>query len=384
MASIDDRRWTKRDGEKVATGYKGEKPWRARWREYPGGPQKTQQFAKKAQAERWLDKVRGDLARGTYTDPTAGRVTFGQWWEQYAAQTPKRATTAARDRAVANRWLLPAFSGMPLASITPTSVRGLVDKMAAKLAPATVRTNYGVLRAAMSAAVESDLIGRSPCRGVKLPADDRDDPRFLTADELHRLADSMPDEYRALVYVAGVLGLRFSEVAGLRVGRVDFPRGILTVTETVAEVEGRLIVADVKTKASRRALTMPEAVTHELVAHLARRGRPGPNEYVFIAPEGGPLRAGAFRSRVWAPAVEAARLDDLTPHGLRHTAAGLMIALGAHPRVIQKRMGHASIRTTFDVYGSVLPSVDDAVTSGLDDLLSGASLATCAEQGATK
>jgi integrase len=46
-----------------------------------------------------------------------------------------------------------------------------------------------------------------------------------------------------------------------------------------------------------------------------------------------------------------------------------MIELGAHPRVIQQRMGHASIRTTFDVYGSVLPSVDEAVTAGLGDLL---------------
>ena len=46
-----------------------------------------------------------------------------------------------------------------------------------------------------------------------------------------------------------------------------------------------------------------------------------------------------------------------------------MIELGAHPRVIQQRMGHASIRTTFDVYGSVLPAVDEAVTAGLGELL---------------
>ena len=88
-----------------------------------------------------------------------------------------------------------------------------------------------------------------------------------------------------------------------------------------------------------------------LAAHLARRGRPGPNELVFVAADGGPLRAGNVRSRVWVPAVKAAGLEGLTFHGLRHPAVGLMIELGAHPRVIQQRMGHASIRTTFDVYG---------------------------------
>ncbi len=52
-----------------------------------------------------------------------------------------------------------------------------------------------------------------------------------------------------------------------------------------------------------------------------------------------------------------------------NSAVGFMIELGAHPRVIQQRMGHSSIRTTFDVYGSVLPAVDEAVTAGLGELL---------------
>lgn len=80
------------------------------------------------------------------------------------------------------------------------------------------------------------------------------------------------------------------------------------------------------------------------------------------------MRAGNFRRRVWAPAVSEAKLDGLTFHGLRHSAVGFLIELGAHPRVMQQRMGHASYRTTMDVYGSVLPAVDDAVTTGLGDL----------------
>ena len=48
-----------------------------------------------------------------------------------------------------------------------------------------------------------------------------------------------------------------------------------------------------------------------------------------------------------------------------------MIALGTHPRVIQRRAGHATIRTTFDIYGSVLPELDEAVATGLDDVVSG-------------
>ncbi len=61
MASIDKRA----DGR-----------YRARWREHPGGPQKTRHFTKKADADRFLDGVRGDLARGVYIDPSDGKMLF--------------------------------------------------------------------------------------------------------------------------------------------------------------------------------------------------------------------------------------------------------------------------------------------------------------------
>jgi integrase len=67
--------------------------------------------------------------------------------------------------------------------------------------------------------------------------------------------------------------------------------------------------------------------------------------------------------------VKKAGLEGIHPHGLRHTAAGLLTQLGAHPKLIQQRMRHASIRTTFDVYGAVLPSLDDAVVKDLDKLI---------------
>jgi integrase len=72
---------------------------------------------------------------------------------------------------------------------------------------------------------------------------------------------------------------------------------------------------------------------------------------------------------VWQPAVAEAGLDGLTFHGLRHSAVGFMIAAGVHPRVIQRRAGHASVRTTLDVYGRVLPEVDEGVATALGAVL---------------
>ena len=169
-----------------------------------------------------------------------------------------------------------------------------------------------------------------------------------------------------MVYLAGVLGLRWSEVAGLRVGRIDFLRKRLEITETCAEVDGKIVFADVKTRSSRRTLNVPKFVVDMLSEHLARRGKPKPDALVFVAPEGGPLRRSTFRARVFDPAVKRAELDGLTFHGLRHTAAGLLIEAGAHIETIKQRLGHSSIRVTSDVYGSLLPSVDEGVTTALE------------------
>ena len=97
-----------------------------------------------------------------------------------------------------------ALGSRRLAGVTPLDVQQIVNEMAATLAPATVRTNYGVLRAALNAAVDDGRIARTPCRRITLPRNGDTKRRALEPTELHRLAGAMPIEYRALVYVGGV------------------------------------------------------------------------------------------------------------------------------------------------------------------------------------
>ena len=80
------------------------------------------------------------------------------------------------------------------------------------------------------------------------------------------------------------------------------------------------------------------------------------------------MRAANCRLRIYGPAVRAAGLEGLTFHRLRHSAGHLMRAAGVPLEVIQRRLGHASIRTTADVYGSLPESVDRAVAEQLDDV----------------
>jgi len=255
----------------------------------------------------------------------------------------------------------------PLGTLTPLDVRRAVDALAAKVAPATVRTNLGVLRAVFNAAVEADLISRSPVRGIKLESAPARHRPTLSPEQLEALAGAVPDRYRALVLVAGAVGLRWSELVGLRVGSVNFLARTVTVSETISEVGGRHAAASTKSERSGRTLGLPAFLVDELARHLSvhRRGA-SQGDLAFTGPAGGTLRR-SFAARVFNPAVARAGLpEDLTFHGLRHVATSFMVEADEHPRVIQHRLGHATARLSMELYAHVPEAADRDVASHLD------------------
>jgi integrase len=104
-----------------------------------------------------------------------------------------------------------------------------------------------------------------------------------------------------------------------------------------------------------------------LIEPLARRCQgKGPDALVMTSPEGAVLRSGNFRRRVFDPAVTGAGLEDLSLHDLRHTAASLMVASGAHVKAVQRMLGHASAAMTLDVYSGLFDDDLGALAERMD------------------
>jgi hypothetical protein len=165
------------------------KPWRARYWG-PDGRQHSRSFERKTEAQRWLAEVEHDKTRGHWTNPALGRVRFSAWVQEWQETTNNvRPTTAVRDRMLLDRYLLPRFGPLPLASISQRDVRAWVTELSAKgLAPATVHKCYQILSKILAAAVEGSMLPRSPCRQIPLPRIERAEMRFLTVAEVRRLA----------------------------------------------------------------------------------------------------------------------------------------------------------------------------------------------------
>jgi len=104
------------------------------------------------------------------------------------------------------------------------------------------------------------------------------------------------------------------------------------------------------------------------VAAFVPGARQNPGALIFAGERGGPLRPNHFRRRTWAKAVKASVGLPCHPHDLRHSHASILIKLGVHPKTIQVRLGHTSIRTTMDIYGHLYEGVDEAAAHALDAL----------------
>lgn len=269
--------------------------------------------------------------------------------------------------------ILPQFGDKPIGGIEPVDVREWVANLgAAGLSTSTVHATYGLLARILRTAEIDGVIRRTPCIGIALPRQtSHEEMHFLSAAQVAELAEAIDPRYRALIYTAAYTGLRWGELAGLKIDRVNLLRGTIDVREALTEVNGHVDIGPTKT-GKQRVVSMPRFLCEMIGFHLGEF----PSEtFVFTSAEGEPLRRNFYR-RHFKPTV--ARLDlpsALRFHDLRHTCASLLIAQGAHPKEIQERLGHSTIRLTFDRYGHLLPTLDDRLREGLEDVWNSARVA---------
>lgn len=361
MASIHRRNRAAKDG-------KAQYSYLVTWDD-PSGRAVSKTFRLQKDAKVFKAEVERSLNRSTYVDPHAGKTVFRDYAVKWLSskETGKRPGTARTYRSTLESRILPSLGDMPLHSVQRSDIQSLVDGLKGVLEPRTVRLVYTVAAMVFRRALNDEIIGRTPCRDIELPAVEESDVVPLTAEQVESLADTIDQRYRAMVLTAAGTGLRWSELAGLTVDRVDFLRRTLRVDRQLKRDSAEF--APPKTAKSTRTIPVPQFVIDALAAHLAEFGE-GPERLIFHTSSGTALRYGNFRRRVWFPAVELAEdvPADTTFHGLRHTYASLLIAAGLSPKVIQVRMGHDSIVTTMDTYGHLYPESDDATRAAIDDV----------------
>ena len=326
-------------------------------------------YKTKTAAKRAMTLLAGDQARGDLVMPRAGSITLGEWIEKWwSARVNQLAPNTQRTEwSRIKTHIVPALGGEALSDLSPLTVQRWVSELGKRKAAKTVANAHGALHTILAGAVDERLIRVNPCANTRLPRRVPREMRFLTEPEAARLVAAMPEYHRALVVTALGTGLRWGELAGLRVGRVDVLGGTLRVEETLSELQGgaELVFGPPKTAWSRRTVSLSDETRQALAGLVMARDV---DDLVFIGRDGHPLRTRNFR-RVWLTATRTAGVEGVTFHGLRHTHAAWLISAGVPLTAIQRRLGHASIQITSDRYGHLLPVVDERISQALDAAL---------------
>lgn len=337
-------------------------------------------FATRKAAEEAMQRELHDRRTGAYVEPT--RLTVGEYLDRWLteAEGGRLAHTMYAYRSIVRNRITPHLGTIPLAKLGALDVQGCYRALgAAGYAPKTIRLTHTVLRQALSQAVRWRLVPTNAADAADLPAARRNVIEAWTADQARAfLAATADDERHALWRLLLDSGMRLGEALALSWDDVDLAAGTVAVRRTLTRTKagGWVVGEAAKTRAGHRPIAITSPTVAGLRAHRARQAerrlRSGSGwvdeGFVFDRGDGG-RSSPATVQHGFERAVRAAGVPRLTPHGLRHSSATLLILGGVPLKVVSDRLGHATVAITADVYGHVTAEADRSAADRLSELL---------------
>ncbi|MGK3091029.1 tyrosine-type recombinase/integrase [Streptomyces sp. WAC01490] len=311
--------------------------------------------------------------------------SLGEWlayWLEHIVKPNREHNTYVKYESKVRLYLVPHLGKKPLARLTPAQLRSFMAELKRTEVPPAARFEVlRVLRNALNRAVREELLTRNVAELVDMPKVTKKEAKpwnareaitFLRSARAHRL-------YAACVLVL-VLGLRRSEVLGLRWQDIDFDQRQFTPLKQVQRVKGvGLVLKDLKTESSHAVLPLPEFCARALeerreLQDLERRivgegwsQEPG-QDLIFSSERGGLIDPVGF-SRSFNALVKRAGVRRITVRLARHTCGTLLAFLKVHPKVAQAILRHSQISMTMDVYTHVVGDGEREAVTMLAELL---------------
>lgn len=315
------------------------------------------------QCLRWLRQKAAERDRGQLPDD--GGLKLGEWLTDWLATyrtqvEPNTAGPAANHvRHISRR----PIAGLRLAAVRPSDVQRFYAALAADgVRPPMARKIATTLRTALREAVRMQYILTDPSAVVRPPKYRPPEMKTWSAEECRQFLDSVRSKrYGPLYTLALDTGMRQGELFGLQWDNLDLDAGRVRVVHSLEEVPGvKHRLKDVKTKASRRLITLSPHCVRVLRRHWRNAGRPKDGK-VFCSSNGNWLWKCSFLRWSFDPDVHDANVRQIRFHDLRHTHATLALAAGANLRSVAARLGHADPAFTLKIYAHALPEGDDQI-----------------------
>lgn len=374
-------------------------------------------FTSKSKAKDWLNKRRADREEGEVLDSDLANSTVGFWIDRWlkgkkdawskGRVSPK--AWAAYEQNVRN-WVNPIkIDGKPLRDMrirkinTPVieAIQEALSKMVGprgKTSPSQAHKAELNLYSVCKLAASKGAIPQNPFRDEAVYVTDYVSHRELfelTPEMVTEIADQIPLEYRAAVFLWAYSGLRSGEAWGLQLRDINMLHGRVSVHRALVSTPEQLIRDDahkyklheahqigpcelcpegaaeiplftkIRTgvelrppkNGRRRDFDMQKFVATEVKAHLERRQPKSPQDWLFVDHNGLPLNHGNFYAYIFKPLMRVLELpESIVVHTLRHFCGAYHLGLGYPWFVVQEMLGHSNEEMT-RLYAHLMPGL---------------------------
>ncbi|MCX6009220.1 MAG: tyrosine-type recombinase/integrase [Chloroflexi bacterium] len=339
----------------------------------------------KKDAEKRLAEILHQLDNGTFMKP--GKTTLAEYltrWLREYAQPNLSPRTVEGYESIIRQHLVPNLGNIPLTQIKPEHLQRYYSEMLSggrcdgrgNLNPVTVRQHHMVLHRSLHIAVKWGLISRNPADAIDLPHCQRPEMHVMNEDNIQTFLEAAKSTpYYTLFYMALFTGMRRSELLALRWCDVDLILGQISVNRSLHHLRDKsLVFRTPKTAKGRRTIALPPSAILVLKEHKKQQGQIRlmlgtllvDDDLVLSQSDGRPLLPDTV-SHAWAKLAQRTGLKGIRLHDARHSHASLMLKQGIHPKIVQERLGHASIQVTLDTYSHVAPGLQEAAAIRFDE-----------------
>jgi integrase len=344
-------------------------------------------------AEHMLPKILMQLQGGTFVKPTKVTVRdhFKQWIDGYVEPNLSPAT-ADLYRTMVIKHILPCLGNTVLAELKPQAIQKLYsEKMKSGLSNRTVQIIHSVLHKGLENAVKTGLIMWNPLVAVECPKIQRREMVTMNETDIHLFLDyARTSNYYPLFYSLLFTGMRRSEALALKWADVDLLLLKISINKSLSYLNkskdgNRILIKAPKTAKSRRNISITPSNAAVLREYYQKQnetrqslGLPllAESDFVFCTVEGKPYLPNSI-THTWIKLVRRCGLKGIRLHDTRHSHASLLLKQGVHPKIVQERLGHASIAITLDLYSHVAPGMQEAAAMKFDEIVLGAQDKAC-------
>lgn len=225
----------------------------------------------------------------------------------------------------------------------------------------TVKHYHANIRKALQYAMKTDIIPSNPADKVDLPKIEEYSPNFYTSNEVKILLNEViGTKLEIPVMIDCFYGFRRGEVIGLKWNAIDFENKTITISHTITQSNGKLIIRDkTKTKSSKRTLPL-EPIVESFLIELKDKQEKNKElcgnsynqewlEYICVDDCGNLIRPD-YVTETFLKLLKKKKLKQIRFHDLRHTCASILLKNGANMKEIQAWLGHSNYNTTANLY----------------------------------